>query len=68
LEKFVRALANSSAGAEDVGAGGEAAPAAVELFVGVSVLAQAKAKNVIAAHVNTSEISFIYTVSPFFRF
>ena len=66
--KLVRALANSSTGAADVGGAGEAVLVAVEVLVGVAVSVQATATNAIAAHVNTSEISFIYKVSPFFDF
>ena len=58
--KFVRALANSSTGAVAVGAAGEAVLVAVEVLVGVAVSVQATPNKVIAAHVNTSEISFIY--------
>ena len=57
--KFVCALADASTGAGDVAAAGEAVLVAVEVFVGVAVSVQAIPNNAIAAHVSTSEISFI---------
>ena len=63
--KFVRALANSSTEALEVGGAGEAVLVAVEVLVGVAVSVQATPTNAIAAHVNTSEISFIYKFPRF---